>query len=295
MAIWRSTELETLLGGPLDETGLTAASLQRLVEQEFAKDVTALANHAGGLLLIGVDEQDGAASEAVPSVSDPDRDSQRLRQALVNHAQPVPRTAFVPIPAVGGHQLAVIIPPSPLAPHAVTGGRGDDRRPLHWYVRDGAHVRALAESEVAERYRARFRGADDRAARRSRAAAEGREALGRAPTAFGSTPQPSPKPPSPRRSTLKQSATPSSGGGPSTGLPRRADGSSTPMGRRSPGQGGPPSPAAPGASATTRPTRQTPGTATSSSMPTAARSPPPQSSSTLATARASALSPSSTT
>jgi len=209
VAIWRSTELEMLLGGPLDETGLTAASVQRLVdaaaresevlelkrdpypgaprdrqlpwtaEQEFAKDVTALANHAGGLLLIGVVEQDGAASEAVPSVSDPDRDSQRLRQALVNHAQPVPRTAFVPIPADGGHHLAVIIPPSPLAPHAVTGGRGDDRRPLHWYVRDGAHARALAESEVAERYRARFRGADDRAARRSRVAAEGREALGR--------------------------------------------------------------------------------------------------------------------
>jgi hypothetical protein len=65
-------------------------------EQEFAKDVTALANHLGELLLIGVDEQDGAASEGVPTVTDPDREMQRLGLALVNHAAPVLRAVFVP-------------------------------------------------------------------------------------------------------------------------------------------------------------------------------------------------------
>lgn len=211
MAIWRSPALEALLGGPVDETGLTEHAVLRLVaagaresdelefkrdpypaapagrpltwttEQELAKDVTTLANHVGGLLLIGVDEQDGVAAEAVPTVTDPDREVQRLRQALVNHAAPVPRAVFVPIPAAaGGHYLAVIVPPSPLAPHAVTGQRGDSRRPLHWFVRDGAHTRPLAEPDVADRYRARLRGAADRAERRDRVAAEGREALGRA-------------------------------------------------------------------------------------------------------------------
>jgi hypothetical protein len=211
MAIWRSAALERLLGGPVDETGLTEEAVMRLVgagaresdelelkrdpyptvpadrpvawtvEQEFVKDVTALANHVGGLLLIGVREQDGAAAEAVATVVDPERETQRLGQALVNHATPVPRTLFVPIAAAaGGHYLAVAIPPSPLAPHAVTGQRGDSRRPLHWFVRDGAHTRPLAEPEVADRYRARLRGAADRSARRNRVAAEGRDALGRA-------------------------------------------------------------------------------------------------------------------
>lgn len=211
MAIWRSPALEALLGGPVDETGLIEDAVLRLVaagaresdelefksdpyptapagrpvawttEQEFAKDVTALANHVGGLLLIGVREQDGAAAEAVATVVDPERETQRLGQALVNHAAPVPRTVFVPIAAAaGGNYLAVVVPPSRLAPHAITGQRGDSRRPLHWFVRDGAHTRPLAEPDVADRYRARLRGAADRSERRDRVAAEGREALGRA-------------------------------------------------------------------------------------------------------------------
>lgn len=210
MPVWRNPELEALLGGPLDATGLTGAAVESLVaqqaresevlefksqpypaapagapvpwtkEQEFAKDITALANTAGGLLLIGVEENGGVASATTPFAADPDAESQRLARALVNHAAPVPRVAWVTIPAAaGGQYLAVIVPPSPLAPHAVTGQRGDSRRPLHWFVRDGADTRPVSEPEVAERYRARFRGAADQQARRERVAAEGREALGR--------------------------------------------------------------------------------------------------------------------
>jgi hypothetical protein len=210
MAIWRNPALEALLGGLLDETGLTDASIQALVaeqvretevlefkaqpypgappgaplpwtaEQELAKDVTALANSAGGLLLIGVHETDGAASAAAPFPDDPEALIQRLGRALVNYCAPVPRVAWISIVALaGGNYLAVIVPPSPLAPHAVTGRRGDSRRPLHWFVRDGADTRPLAESEVAERYRTRFRGADDQQIRRDRVGAEGRDWLGR--------------------------------------------------------------------------------------------------------------------
>lgn len=210
MPIWRNPALEALLAGPLDETGLTDAAVQSLVtqqaretevlefkaqpypgappgaqipwtaEQELAKDITALANTAGGLLLLGVEETGGAASAATPFPDEPEALVQRLSRALVNHSAPAPRVAWVPIPAVaGGHYLAVIVPPSPLAPHAVTGQRGDSRRPLHWFVRDGADTRPVSEPEIAERYRARFRGADDQQTRRERVAAEGRDWLGR--------------------------------------------------------------------------------------------------------------------
>ncbi len=208
--IWRNPALEALLAGPLDEIGLTDAAVQSLVaqqaresevlelkaqpyrgappgapvprtaEQELAKDVTALANTAGGLLLIGVEEAAGAASAATPFPDDSEAVVQRLVRALVNHSAPVPRVAWIPISAAaGGHYLAVVVPPSPLAPHAVTGQRGDSRRPLHWFVRDGADTRPVSEPEIADRYRTRFRGADDQRTRRERVAAEGREALGR--------------------------------------------------------------------------------------------------------------------
>lgn len=208
--IWRNPALEALLGGPLEETGLTDAAVHSLVaqqaresevlelkaqpypgappgapiawtaEQELAKDVTALANTAGGLLLIGVEETGGAASAATPFQDDPEAVAQRLGRALVNHSAPVPRVAWIPFPAAaGGHYLAVVVPPSPLAPHAVTGQRGDSRRPLHWFVRDGADTRPVSEPEIADRYRTRFRGADDQQTRRERVAGEGREALGR--------------------------------------------------------------------------------------------------------------------
>ena len=78
MAIWRSPELEAIFEGPLDAAGITEEAVRRVVadqtpesevldfkaalwaktprprppwaeEQEFAKDVGALANHRGGV------------------------------------------------------------------------------------------------------------------------------------------------------------------------------------------------------------------------------------------------------
>lgn len=149
--VWRSPELEVVIGGPLDTTGLTEVALQGLVsgrvregelldfkrrsysaardsaaawspEQEFAKDVTAFANHRGGLLLIGVEDAVAVAVSCEASVADPGGEEQRLRRALLNSASPLPRVEFVAIPSDGGgNYLAVVIPPSPAAPHAVLG------------------------------------------------------------------------------------------------------------------------------------------------------------------------------
>ena len=209
MAVWRSPELEAVIGGPLDAAGLTEVALQGLVsgqahegelldfkrrsysaardsaaawspEQEFAKDVTAFANHRGGMLLIGVEDVGEVAVSYEAPVADPGTEEQRLRRALLNNASPPPRVEFVAIPSdEGGHYLAVVIPPSPAAPHATLGRPGDSRRPLHYFIRDGADVRPLTEGEVADRYRRRAAAALDRVARRERTAEEGREALRR--------------------------------------------------------------------------------------------------------------------
>ncbi|KRA30967.1 MULTISPECIES: AlbA family DNA-binding domain-containing protein [unclassified Nocardioides] len=215
MPIWRSPDLEALLEASLDEDGLTEAAINRVVtsavhegeqldfklephlpesgkaaassergwssEQEFAKDVCAFANHIGGILLIGVKDDKGAAVSASPTVTDPSKLTQRLRQALSNYASPVPRFHPVPIAAAaGGYYLALIVAPSPLSPHAVRGTAGNDKRPLHYPVRDGQDTRWLLEHEIAERYRARFAGRSALALLRDETLDTGLKALQRA-------------------------------------------------------------------------------------------------------------------
>ncbi|GAA1836000.1 hypothetical protein GCM10009795_096480 [Nocardioides hankookensis] len=216
MVMWRSPALEAVLGASLDEAGLTEEVIQRLVEvsaaegeqldfklkahlpetgpvpvpstgkgfgaeQEFAKDVCAFANHMGGLLLIGIKDAADVAVEATPTVTDPVALEQRLRRAVLNYASPVPQFQCIPIPAAaGGHYMAIIVPPSPAAPHAVRGAPGNDQRPLHYPVRDGSTTRYLLEHEVADRYRLRAAGHSERAALRTATVAEGLHALERA-------------------------------------------------------------------------------------------------------------------
>lgn len=178
LPIWRSPTLEALLQASLDEDGLTEVVIARLVdvgaaegeqldfklnphlsesgppsdkpdkgwsaEQEFAKDVCALANHLGGVIFIGVKDDKEVAIEATPTVEDPGAVEQRMRQALSNFSSPPPRFQAIAIEADdGGYYLGLIVPPSTAAPHA---------------VRDGADTRWLLEHEVAERYLSRFSG-----------------------------------------------------------------------------------------------------------------------------------------
>jgi hypothetical protein len=192
VAIWRSAEVEAVLGGSLDSDGLSEAVLQRLIdtetsereqiefkgqrynkaeagkdgwtaEQEFAKDVSALANHRGGVLFLGVTEKAGIAHSLTPLTSTTaEKEEQRLRSALANHMTPLGVADFVPIPiAAGGFALAVVVPPSLRAPHAVVTKIGtDNRRPLRYPVRHGTDTRWLEESEVAERYVRRLRAGE---------------------------------------------------------------------------------------------------------------------------------------
>lgn len=173
MAIWRSPGLEALIGGPLDSGALTESAVARLVsertaesdqldfkwamygatkgpkppwtdEQEFAKDVSAFANHRGGLLVIGVDDAGGIASgiSPLPGTLIPELEERRLRQALVNFQAPVALSEFVWVPTAAGEWfLAVVVPPSVRQPHAVLGDRGDPRPALRYPVRHGKDTR----------------------------------------------------------------------------------------------------------------------------------------------------------
>jgi hypothetical protein len=141
--------------------------------------VCEFANHRGGLLLVGVDEKDGTATGVKATVVDPESLERRLRVALANYAAPTPLIDIVAIPSSGtGNYLAVIIPPSGQAPHAVTDGPGSSRRTLYFPVRDGSDTRWMPENEVADRYRIRVLARSHREASLMGAVAAGADQLG---------------------------------------------------------------------------------------------------------------------
>lgn len=202
--------MEAVIGGTLDSAGLTETRLERIVanqtpegpqiefkghayakhpgakgktltpEQEFAKDVAALANHQGGVLFIGVDEESGAAAKILPMTDTTvEQEEQRLRLALANFMAPLGVVDFVPVPIeAGGFALAVVVPPSPRSPHAVLKKTTEDgTKPLRYPVRHGRDTRWLEESEVAERYVRRLRAGELEAERLDTIVKAGGDAL----------------------------------------------------------------------------------------------------------------------
>ena len=124
-------------------------------EQEFGKDVAAFANARGGLIVVGIEDVKGIATDAprFDVLSSPEQEERRLRQALVNHVSPVPRCEFVWVEGVSCSLApGSIVPPSHRSPHAVLSERGESRVALHYPVRHGMDTVWLSEPEVAERY-----------------------------------------------------------------------------------------------------------------------------------------------
>ena len=119
----------------------------------LAGDIAAMANDRGGLIIIGIRDENDVAVELTP-VELVDGEEGRLRQTAAGNLAPhlafetrIVRTEDDPD---RGYYL-LIVPPSPLRPHAV---RKD--RDLRYPRRDGATTRWLSESEVADLYRDRF-------------------------------------------------------------------------------------------------------------------------------------------
>ena len=88
---------------------------------EFLKDVSGLANIAGGWLLLGIDEESGAAAAIVPIADgDPDGMKQRLNNLILHGVEPrITGISFTVISVAGGYVLAIRVPSSIAAPHRV--------------------------------------------------------------------------------------------------------------------------------------------------------------------------------
>ncbi len=133
-----------------------------------------MANTVGGVLVIGMAEAEGAATELRPCPLSDD-DTNRMRQWLAELVVPYVSTDIIRVPEAAdcarGCYL-IVVEPSPNAPHAVRKGAA-----LRYCQRDGGRNRPLSEAEVADAYRNRFRGAAAQGERLDSIAADGRSAL----------------------------------------------------------------------------------------------------------------------
>jgi Putative DNA-binding domain len=128
-------------------------------KRELATDIASIANARGGLLLIGATEENDVVQELTPVALS--GEALRIHQIVANSI--VPPLSIEVHPILDGSDspergyLLIVIPNSQLAPHAIPFNDN-----LRYVVRDGPRKRAMGESEVAQRYRARFNEAVSR-------------------------------------------------------------------------------------------------------------------------------------
>lgn len=182
MPTLRNRRLEQLLGGLIDES-LTYSQVKGLIpataegpdldfkrdtygssnsdRKKLCGDVGALANANGGILILGMDEdeQGRAATDTGVNISDDER--RRLRQTVYGNIQPTPTFDVIPVedPSRPGTGFLILwVARSANAPHAYV----NDNKALLYPKRIGTETVWLSESEVAEAYRTRFAGLSSR-------------------------------------------------------------------------------------------------------------------------------------
>ncbi len=145
-------------------------------QDEFRKDVTALANARGGVLLLGMAEVDGVASYVVGVSGSLEAHGGRLRRLLQSRVEPyLDGVEIECIQGSGAGCIVVLIPPSPRRPHAVVPM--NDNESLKYARRVGRHTEWLSEAQVADLYRERFTGGLDIALRQDVVESEASAAL----------------------------------------------------------------------------------------------------------------------
>lgn len=159
--------LERLVAGGVREDADLDYKQQRYgnsdqAKRDLAGDLAAMANGRGGLIIIGIRDDNDVAAELTP-VELVDGEEARIRQTAASNIAPHLAFDVRTVPTVDdlarGYYL-VTIPPSSLRPHAV---RKD--RDLRYPLRDGTTTRWLSEPEVADLYRDRFTVAAGQAGR----------------------------------------------------------------------------------------------------------------------------------
>lgn len=130
--------------------------------KEFAKDVAAMANTRGGLIVFGVTEENEEATGFL-SVANGERERQQLRAIVARWVRPlVSGITMEPLDDADGERslLVVSVPSSPDAPH-VWGEQNQMGVPF----REGSDTLWMSEYQLERAYRDRFtRRASDAAA-----------------------------------------------------------------------------------------------------------------------------------
>lgn len=190
MAALRSRRLDVVLGAPVDQ--LTVHHIDALIDngvhedfdldfkretygngesakRELAADVAALANSAGGVIIVGLDEdKQGVAKRADEPVDFSDKEINRLFQTVASNCAPLlpldiraikpDPTATAGTDAQERGYILIAVARSASAPHAVIVNNA-----LRFPRRHGRTTHYLSEAEVATAYRARFESRSDRA------------------------------------------------------------------------------------------------------------------------------------
>lgn len=171
----RFHRIEALFGGPLDQ--ITFAQLAALVgntdacesddldykathyeadkKTELAKDVAAMANTIGGVLVLGLaDDRKSRCPTAVVPVELTDGRLRQIRATVASRVRPTPRIELIAKEDAPGSNkgiLLIAVPRSLDAPHAV-----EEEKLLFYPRRDGDTTPRMTEAEVATAYRRRF-------------------------------------------------------------------------------------------------------------------------------------------
>ncbi len=181
MTTFRSRRLEAVFGSPIG-SGMPYAAIASLAsdrvsettdleykkehygssdgeKRKLSGDIAAMANAAGGVILLGVEEDEHAAAKKLVHVDLGDEEIRRIRSIAAGGISPLPTFDVFPVanPADPNKGIIVIaIPPSPMRPHAVLVNEG-----LRFPQRHGAGITYLTEAQVANAYRQRSRRIDE--------------------------------------------------------------------------------------------------------------------------------------
>jgi hypothetical protein len=129
-------------------------------KRDLASDIAAMANTAGGAIVLGVAEDDQARAASSPGVALSDSEVGRIRLIVASQVSPLPTFDVLQIEdpqQIGRGFMLIGVPRSPMGPHAVLVHES-----LRFPRRNGATTTYLSESEVAEAYRVRFAGIQSR-------------------------------------------------------------------------------------------------------------------------------------